>query len=108
MCSDEGGGCDVNGLHIPSWSGRRRVEALLWVKAEGRRRSSPCVICKQSIDYSLESPHPQSCSVQHLKSRSIYPHLTWERSNWAPAHLDCNKAAGVTEDLGMGVTSEDW
>lgn len=43
-----------------------------------------------------------------MKSRKLYPQLTWEPSNWKPAHLDCNKAAGTGEDLGMGITSEDW
>ena len=99
---------DINGMNIPSWSGRRRSDALLRVKAEGRRNNSPCCICQQDIDYNLAYPHPQSCSVQHVKSRNSYPHLTWEPSNWKPAHLDCNKAAGITEDMGMGVTSQDW
>lgn len=96
------------GLHIPEWTGRRRAEALQRVKAEGRRTKAPCVICKQGIDYSLEYPHPQSCSVQHLKSRKLFRHLTWEPSNWGPAHLDCNKAAGITEGTGLGTLSEDW
>jgi 5-methylcytosine-specific restriction endonuclease McrA len=106
--SSQGGETDVNGLSIPSWSGRRAGEALAKVKAEGRRRNAVCCICKQSIDYSLSYPHKQSCSVQHVKSRKLYPHLTWEPSNWKPAHLDCNKAAGPGEDLSMGITSEDW
>lgn len=104
----EGGGSDVNGISIPAWSGRRRAEALASVKAKGRRNNEPCCICTQSIDYDLEYPHPQSCSVQHVKARKLFPHLTWERSNWAPAHLDCNKSAGTQEDTGMGATSEDW
>jgi len=99
-----------NGLSIPSWSGRRAGDALARVKAEGRRTKAPCVICRQSIDYSLAYPHKQSCSVQHLKSRKAFPQLTWDPTNWAPAHLDCNKAAGAdgaaTSDL--GVVSEDW
>lgn len=99
---------DINGMHIPAWSGRRRLEALVRVKAEGRRRNSPCCICDMVIDYSLAYPDEQSCSVQHVKSRSAYPHLTWEPSNWKPAHLSCNKAEGVGEALGLGVTSEQW
>lgn len=95
-------------MYVPAWAGRRRVEALLRVKAEGRRTEASCCICKQGIDYDLEYPHPQSCSVQHVKSRHAYPHLTWEPGNWKPAHLDCNKAAGVSEDTGMGLTSEAW
>ncbi len=98
----------MNGLSIPAWSGRRRVDALIWVKAEGQRKNTPCCICEQSIDYSLEYPHEQSCSVQHVKPRSAFPHLTWERSNWKPAHLSCNKAEGVGTIHSLGVTSEEW
>lgn len=98
----------MSGERIPAWEGRRRNEALRLVKAIGKRADSPCCICTQSIEYDLEYPHPQSCSVQHIKSRKLFPHLTWERSNWGPAHLDCNKAAGIKSDTGMGVTSEDW
>jgi 5-methylcytosine-specific restriction endonuclease McrA len=96
------------GVTIPAWTGRRRAEALAFVKAMGRRKKSPCFICKQGIDYDLTYPHPQSCSVQHVKSRFNYPHLTWEKSNWEPAHLDCNKAAGTQGEQGLGTTSEDW
>ncbi|WP_373886493.1 HNH endonuclease [Sinomonas sp. ASV322] len=98
----------VQGLHVPPWSGRRRQEALATVKAKGRRAKSPCCICDQGIDYSLEYPHPQSCSVQHIKSRKRYPGLTWDPSNWAPAHLDCNKGAGLEPLQGLGLTSNDW
>lgn len=97
-----------DGRHIPEWAGRRRADALALVKAQGRRSKSPCCICKQSIDYSLSYPHPQSCSVQHLRSRKSYPHLTWDRSNWAPAHLDCNKSEGAGDRLPLGVVSQDW
>lgn len=98
----------ASGVYNPPWSGRRASDALARVKASGRKVAAPCCICEQGIDYSLEYPHPQSCSVQHLKSRKVYPHLTWEPGNWAPAHLDCNKAAGSQEAAGMGVTSQDW
>ncbi|MHA7145457.1 hypothetical protein ACX80U_12140 [Arthrobacter sp. TmT3-37] len=97
-----------DGVSIPDWSGRRRAEALEWVKAEGQRKGTPCCICKQGIEYSLTYPHPQSCSVQHVKSRKLYPQLTWDRTNWKPAHLDCNKSAGISEEVGLGVMSEDW
>lgn len=98
----------MNGMSIPAWSGRRRAEALAKVKAAGRKDNSACCICQQGIEYSLEYPHPQSCSVQHLKSRKTFPHLTWDPNNWKPAHLQCNKVAGLNEDLGIGATSEDW
>lgn len=98
----------VSGLSIPAWEGRRRFEALRQVKATGKAKSSPCCICRQPIDYSLEYPHKQSCSVEHIKSRKHYPSLTWEPSNWAPAHLDCNKSAGTEEPLGLGVVDGQW
>jgi 5-methylcytosine-specific restriction endonuclease McrA len=93
------------GLHIPEWSGRARSEALAYVKALGRRRRSPCYICGQRIDYDLVYPHPDSCSVQHVKSRHLFPHLTWDRSNWEPAHLTCNKAAGTGATTTLGLTT---
>lgn len=98
----------VNGMHIPEWSGRARADALAKVKADGRRSERPCVICEQPIAYDLEYPHPQSCSVQHVRSRKAYPQLTWDPTNWAPAHLDCNQSAGTREQRGLGLTSEDY
>ncbi|MEE6295184.1 hypothetical protein [Georgenia wangjunii] len=97
-----------DGLHIPAWSGRRVTEALRRVKALGRRANAPCHICEQLIDYDLEHPHPESCTVQHLKARSTHPHLIWDPSNWAPAHASCNKSAGVGEPAGLGLTSQEW
>ena len=35
-----------------------------------------------------------ACSVQHKIPRSVRPDLTWDPSNWAPAHLLCNWKAG--------------
>ena len=77
-----------------SWGGRRATQALALIKAEGRRHGSPCVICSQAIDYTLTHPHPDSCSVQHVRSRKARPDLIWDRDNWAPAHLVCNQSAG--------------
>ncbi len=94
------------GLTIPPWSGRAAQAALERVRAEGARAKAPCAICHLSIDYALRYPHPQSCSVQHIKSRRDFPALTWEPSNWAPAHLDCNQSAGASPQLGLGVS--DW
>lgn len=98
------------GASVPVWGGRRATEALQRVKAEGRRRRLACVICRQPIDYGLEYPHPQSCSVQHLRSRKLFPHLTWDPANWAPAHLDCNMSAGTGERAAadLGLTSQEW
>jgi len=109
LCHARGGerGVSRHGPVVPPWSGRRVSEALAWVKAKGRKAGTPCCICSQGIDYSLEYPHPQSCSVQHLKSRKAFPQLTWERSNWEPSHLSCNQAAGIGPALDLGATSFD-
>ena len=94
---------------VPPWSGRRAQAALDRVRHDGQAAATPCAICDQPIDYRLRYPHPQSCSVQHLVARSVRPDLTWDPTNWGPAHLDCNKAAGDgTSDLNLGLTSDDW
>ncbi|MDJ1113223.1 hypothetical protein [Microbacterium dauci] len=96
-------------MSIPKWGGRRAVAALNQVKAEGRRRRAPCCICHQPIDYSLASTDPRGCTVQHLKSRKLFPQLTWSPSNWGPAHKGCNESAGDGSDAeDEGVTSSDW
>lgn len=98
-----------SGLHIPTWGGRRAQEALARVKAEGRRRRSPCCICQQPIDYSLPSTDPWGCTVQHIRSRKQFPHLTWAPTNWGPAHRDCNTSAGAGDNLDdLGAVSTDW
>ncbi len=88
----------------PRWEGRRRAEALAFVKRKGRANNEPCVICLLPIDYDLEWPDVLSCTVQHLRSRQVFPHLTWVRSNWAPAHLSCN-AGHRDERAGLGLMS---
>lgn len=81
-------------MTIRPWSGRAAQDALRWVRAKGKREHLPCVICGMPIDYDLRGTE-MSCSVQHIKSRHHYPELTWDRSNWAPSHLACNKRAGT-------------
>ncbi|MBD8019377.1 HNH endonuclease [Brevibacterium sp. Re57] len=98
-----------DGRSNPPWAGRRAADALKRVKAIGRHESAPCVICDQSIDYDLTYPHPQSCSVQHVRSQKMFPELRWDPSNWMPAHLDCNKSEGTGQrSLGIGLTSQEW
>ncbi|NWN89198.1 MAG: HNH endonuclease [Micrococcaceae bacterium] len=97
-----------NGLSIPNWSGRRATKALEHIKATGRRNNTPCCICNQPIDYNLPSTDPNGCSLQHLKSRALYPQLTWDPANWAPAHLHCNQTEGKEATVGIGTTSRKW
>lgn len=97
------------GASIPTWGGRRAQDALAQVKAKGRRRKTPCCICGQRIDYSIPSTEPDGCSVQHVKSRKVYPALTWDPSNWAPAHRSCNTSEGAGDrPLEVGATSQEW
>lgn len=84
----------ATGATTPPWAGRRRADALTNTRRKGARNNTPCCLCGQPIDYQLRYPNPNSCSVQHLKSRILYPELTWDPTNWAPAHLVCNQAAG--------------
>ena len=99
----------VEGITIPKWGGRRAVEALRQVKAEGRRRRTPCCECHQRIDYDLPSTDPRGCTVQHIRSRKVFPELTWVPSNWAPCHKECNESAGAGESPEeTGVTSRRW
>lgn len=105
-----------SGATIPDWSGRRVTEALAQMKSRWRRRKLPCCICGQRIDYSLPSSHPHGCTIQHVKSRRDFPQLTWVRSNWEPAHRECNSSAGAGDRLAaygidaneQGTTSTDW
>ena len=95
----------TQGGGIPEWGGHRRTRALQAVRKHGARNQLPCAICRQPIDYSLGYPDPNSCSVQHLIPRSVRPDLTWDPSNWAPAHLTCNKVEGARMTLSLGETS---
>lgn len=90
---------------IPEWAGARAQTALDTIRRYGEGGNLPCVICQMPIDYSLRKPHKQAVTVQHIKPRSTHPHLTWEPSNWGPAHADCNSSAGNGPALGLGVTS---
>ncbi len=99
----------TEGMSIPTWGGRRAVAALNQVKAEGRRKRTPCCLCHQPIDYSIPSTDPRGCTVQHIQSRKLFPQLTWSPSNWAPAHKGCNESAGDGREASdEGVTSSDW
>lgn len=93
---------------IPDWNGRRATAALEQVRADGARHHTPCWICQKPIDYTLRYPHRRSCTVQHIIARTIRPDLTWHRSNWAPAHLQCNQDYGDGTQLNpydLGITS---
>lgn len=99
---------------VPEWGGDRAQAALRRVRADGARHNKPCCLCDQPIDYTLRYPHPMSCTVQHVKARSLHPELTWDPTNWSPCHARCNSAAGNGQpkraaagdlDRGLGIRS---
>lgn len=102
------------GLSIPPWSGRRAQQALDQVrqdhkpggpKATNPQTGTPCVICGMAIPYESRGK-PDSLTVQHVKSRRDFPHLTWDSRNHEPAHASCNYAAGADGGLtSLGLTS---
>lgn len=77
-------------MRIQPWGGRRARAALARVRSLGARNHTPCVLCDEPIDYTLEYPNPWACSVEHVKPRRDHPELTWDPGNWAPAHHQCN------------------
>ncbi|PZE23866.1 hypothetical protein DEI86_13565 [Curtobacterium sp. MCBD17_028] len=107
-----------NGITVPAWSGRRAQQALEWVRqsygprgplagstAEARMHGAPCVICGMRIDYSSRGK-ADSLTVEHVKPRRHYPHLTWDRSNHRPAHASCNYAGNSDRpNQSLGLTS---
>lgn len=71
--------------------GSRRQKRLA---ANLRAQRRPCCICRQPIDYSLQWPHPDSFSVEHILPWSTHPHLREDPSNLDAAHYSCNSSKG--------------
>jgi hypothetical protein len=100
------------------WAGPEVAKALLQVKTKGRTNKLPCYICGKPINYSLQQGHKTildgklgdwACSVQHIRSRNAFPELTWEPSNWAPAHLQCNIEYGTGQaSPSLGAVTPLW
>lgn len=70
---------------------------------------APCWLCGGAIDYRLKWPHPESWSLEHIKTVKEAPELILDMTNWASAHLDCNQRRGTDEAfLDIGEPSEIW
>lgn len=70
---------------------------------------APCELCQVEIDYRLPWPHPQSFSVDHIKTAKEAPSLFMDTANWQAAHLSCNESRGSDEmPIDLGVPSEIW
>lgn len=84
----------------------------LWrkVAANQRAKGLPCHHCGQPIDYSLEWPHPQSFSADHLRPWARHPELRYDPGNVVSSHLLCNQVKGDREHhtAGLGELSEEF
>lgn len=77
--------------------------------AEVRARHDPCWLCGMPIDYTLEYPHADSFTVDHIRSWIGHPELREDPANLAASHARCNKSKGqASAKPGLGVRSEDW
>ena len=98
----------MTGQHIKPWSGPEVGKARKQVAQRGYANNTPCCICGQPIDYRLPPTDPNGMTIQHVKPRATHPHLTWDKTNWAPAHAQCNQAAGTKIQTGLGTRTPKW
>lgn len=63
-------------------------------KAANRAARSRCWLCGGRIDYDATVPHPLSFTVDHAVPRSLGTVPPSRRSNWRPAHYECNQDRG--------------
>ena len=89
----------------------RRLRMQCFVR--DRDADAPCHWCGERIDYSL-GPYTRggdtmAWSPEHLRPRSMFPHLALEPTNIVAAHFRCNDRrgtkAGVTE---LGQRTRRW
>lgn len=78
-------------------------------RADAARRSAPCWLCGQGIDYDLPPEDPAAYSTDHVRPLSLYPDLAEDPTNFAPAHRRCNESRGNgAPPLTLGTPSRDW
>lgn len=72
-------------------------------------KGAPCGICQGNINYRLSAPHPQSWSLDHVKTVRDFPALQMDPLNWQHAHLTCNQVRGTDDmPIDIGIPSELW
>lgn len=90
-------------------SAGRRSSHFERIKAELRSARGPCYLCGQPIDYTQSYPHPESFTVDHVKSWINHPELRDDPANCRAAHARCNAVKGKGDaPVSLGVRSEDW
>jgi 5-methylcytosine-specific restriction endonuclease McrA len=78
-------------------------------RADSARRSRPCWLCRQPIDYTLPADDPHSYSTDHVQPVSTHPHLAEDPTNLRAAHRRCNLGRGNRPPpLDLGTPSRRW
>lgn len=78
-----------------------------------RDNNAKCRWCPDPIDYSL-GPYTRGGNVwawspEHVKPRSLYPHLALDPSNIVAAHFHCNASRGTKAGIDeLGTPSEEF
>lgn len=93
-----------DGIHSARYQAARAA-----ARAEWKRKKRRCHICLQEIDYDAPVTDPDHFQLDHIRSRSRFPQLENDPTNWAPSHASCNKHKHDGElNADIGVTSEAW
>lgn len=88
----------------------RRYKTL---RAEFKRtckaRNTPCWLCGNPIDYTLDNNHPEVFNVDHAIPRSHRHDLAEDPRNFRASHKVCNERRGNQHPtIDLGQPSESW
>lgn len=92
-------------------SAGRRLRMQCFVR--DREADAPCRWCHEPIDYG-KGPYTRggdtmAWSPEHVKPRSLYPHLALDPANIVAAHFKCNAKRGVRAGVNeMGKATRKW
>lgn len=93
---------------MSGWNSSRGIKAR---EAWKLRLPVPCSRCGRDVE------PDQEWDLDHLKSRSERPDLTWDQTNQWPAHASCNRSHGgrlgakrrwAKQRQKLGVQSRAW
>lgn len=80
-------------MTVPAWVGGRSQRARRQCQ---QMYGWTCHLCGKPIT------DPKDYSVDHVIPRSVAPALTWDPSNWRPAHLGKHPDLGCPGNRGRG------
>lgn len=96
-------------MDIPEWTGRLRRKTTAAYKKRCQEIGARCWLCEQPIDYTAPPGTTNAFELDHFYPRADYPELTWEETNFRPAHASCNRARGKRDaPTALGPTTIDW